>query len=93
MPFEGCPRGLPADITARLSMIFLRPTRYVEDDAPVPATPAEGGTRRITALTLARSAMTPAQLRAELDKAVDPHCLEEYYWLYPARAYRRSRSF
>lgn len=73
-------------------MFFLRPTRYVEDDDPVPATTTpEGVKRRITALTLARSAMTPGQLRAELDNAVDPHCLENYYRLYPGRAYRRPR--
>ena len=73
-------------------MFFLRPTRYVEDDEPVPATTnADPGKRLITALTLARSAMTPAQLRAELDKA-DPHCLENYYRLYPGRrAHRQPR--
>ena len=74
-------------------MIFLRPTRYVEDDDPFPATTnADPGKRRTTALTLARSAMTPAQLRAELDKSVDPHCLENYYRLYPGRrAHRQPR--
>jgi len=73
-------------------MFFLRPTRYVEDDEPVPAiTNADPGKRRITALTLARSAMTPAQLRGELDKSVDPHCLENYYRLFPGRAYRQPR--
>ena len=74
-------------------MFFLRPTRYVEDDEPVPATTnANTGKRRISALTLARSTMTPAQLSAELDKSVDPQCLENYYRLYPGRrAHRQPR--
>jgi len=73
-------------------MIFLRPTRYVEDDDPVPAITNDAvGKRRISGLTLACSAMSPAQLRAGLDKAIDPHCLEEYYRLYPGRAYRQPR--
>ena len=74
-------------------MIFLRPTRYVEDDFPVPATTtADPGKRRISGLTLVRAAMSPAQLRAGLDKAVDPNCLENYYRLYPGRrAFRQPR--
>ena len=67
-------------------MIFLRPTRYVEDDFSVPAIINDAvGKRRISGLTLVRAAMSPAQLRAGLDKAVDPHCLENYYRLYPGR--------
>ena len=63
-----------------------------EDDVPVPATTkADPGKRCISSLTLARSAMSPAQLRAELDKAVDPHRLEDYYQLFPGRAYRQPR--
>ena len=73
-------------------MIFLRPTRYVEDDDPLPATTnADIGKRRISALTRPRSAMSPAQLRAGLDKAVDPQCLKNYYRLFPGRAYRQPR--
>jgi hypothetical protein len=30
-------------------------------------------------------------LHAELDKAGDPHCLENYYLLYPGRVYRHPR--
>ena len=54
-------------------MIFLRPTRYIEEeDAPLPVTDTTPGSGmcRITPLTLACSALTPGQLRAGRDKAI-----------------------
>jgi hypothetical protein len=84
-------------------MIFPLVTRYTEDEEPVPSlSPGDGNddprVRRITPLMLARSAMTPAQLRSELAydgeprfDSVTPTLPEEYYRLYPQRAYRRRR--
>ena len=60
-------------------MIFLRPTRYIEEeDAPLPVTDTTPGSGmcRITPLTLACSALTPGQLRAGRDKAIGTNCLE-----------------